>query len=109
MAEIEQIQSLIGDVYDAALDPSRWSGALLKARDFVGGSTAAVYSKNARAKSGMVFYYGGDIEPHYVQLYFDKCVKFDPSTTAHVLAEIEQPICIGDIMPHDEFEETRFY
>jgi DNA-binding CsgD family transcriptional regulator len=109
MAEIEQIQSLIGDIYDAALDPSRWSGALLKARDFVGGSAATLFSKDARSKSGMVFYHGGDIDLRYTQLYFDKYVKLDPSNTAHVMADVEQPVCTIDIMPYEEFFETRFY
>jgi DNA-binding CsgD family transcriptional regulator len=36
-------------------------------------------------------------------------VKLDPSTTSHVLAEIGEPIATADIMPYDEFLETRFY
>jgi hypothetical protein len=60
-----QIASLIGDIYDAALDPSCWSAALLKAKDFVGGSTATLYCKDAKSNTGMCFYYGGDIEPCY--------------------------------------------
>jgi DNA-binding CsgD family transcriptional regulator len=109
MPEIDQIQSIIGDVYDAALDPSRWSGALLKARDFVGGSAATLFMKDAAAKTGMYFYQAGDIDPRYAQSYFEKYVKLDPFTTAHVLAEVEQPILTTDFMPLEEFFETRFY
>ena len=109
MTEIEQIQALIGDIYDAALDPTRWSGALVKARDFVGGSAATLFAKDAGSKTGMVFYYGGEIDLHYTQTYFEKYVKLDPSNTAHVMAEVEQPVCTADFMPHEEFFETRFY
>jgi len=109
VAEIEQIQSLIVDVYDAAVDPSRWTGALEKARDFVGGSCATLFSKDASSKTGMVFYSGGDVDPHYTRLYFEKYVKYDPLTTGHVLAEIDQPICTADIMPYEEFYATRIY
>lgn len=109
MPEIAQVSSLIGDIYDAALDPSRWSGALLKARDYVGGSAATLFSKDAMSKTGMSFYSCGDVDPRYTQLYFEIYVKLDPSTSAHVLAEIEQPISTVDIMPHHEFQETRFY
>jgi DNA-binding CsgD family transcriptional regulator len=104
-----RLPSLIGDIYDAALDPSRWPAVLLKARDFIGGSAATLFSKDARNKSGMVFYNGGDVDPRYTKLYFEKYVKFDPSSSAHVLAEIDQPISTADFMPHKEFRETRFY
>src|SRR5262245_54702796 len=60
VTEVEQIQSLIGDVYDAAVDPARWTGALEKTCDFVGGSAATLFSKDASSKTGMVFYSGGD-------------------------------------------------
>lgn len=109
LPDVEQVPALIGDIYDAALDPSRWPAVLVKARDFIGGSAASLFSKDASKKSGMALYNGGDIDPHYTQLYFDKYVKFDPSTTAHVLAEIEQPVCTADFMSHEEFRETRFY
>lgn len=109
MRDAEQVPSLIGDIYDAALDPSRWAGVLVKVRDFVGGSAAAVFSKDAATKSLNVYYHCGGVDPHYQQLYFDKYNKLDPSTGAHVLAKIEQPICTTDIMDLDEFRTTRFY
>jgi DNA-binding CsgD family transcriptional regulator len=109
VVEIEQIQSLIGDVYDAALDPSRWTPALTKTRDFIGGSAATLFSKDATSRTGMVFYSGGDVDPRYTQLYFEKYVKYDPLTTGHVLSEIGQPICTADIMPYEEFYATRIY
>jgi DNA-binding CsgD family transcriptional regulator len=104
-----EIPSLIGDIYDAALDPSSWNKALTKTCDYVGGSGATLFSKDAQSKTGIVFYHGGDIDLHYTQLYFEKYVKLDPSTSAHVLAEIEQPISTIDIMPHSEFYQSRFY
>jgi DNA-binding CsgD family transcriptional regulator len=109
MPEIAQVSSLIGDIYDAALDPSLWKDALEKSRDYVGGSAATLFSKDANSKTGMYFYHAGDVDPHYAQLYFEKYVKLDPSTSAHVLAEIEQPISTIDIMPYSEFYQTRFY
>jgi DNA-binding CsgD family transcriptional regulator len=104
-----QIPSLIGDIYDAALDPSRWSDVLGKAQDFVGGSAAWLFSKDAKSRTGIAFYHGGDLNPHYTQLYFEKYIKFDPFTTAQVLAEIGEPISTVDTMPHRELYETRFY
>lgn len=109
MADVEQLPSLIGDIYDAAIDPSRWSAVLAKARDFVGGSAAAVFSKDTSSKGFNVYYHCGGIDPHYQQLYFDTYAKLDPTTTAHVLAEIGQPISTANIMDVDEFRTTRIY
>ena len=36
-------------------------------------------------------------------------MKLDPLTTGHVFAEIEKPIATADLMPYDEFLDTRFY
>jgi len=109
MSEAEQLSSLIGDIYDAALDPALWPDVLAKSARFVGGSSAGLFFKDATRKSGNLYYDAGGIAPHYKQLYFDTYVKLDPSTTSHVLAEIGEPVATADLMPFDEFLETRFY
>lgn len=109
MQEAEQVSLLIGDIYDASLDPSLWTGVLKAAAGFVRGSAASLYAKDAINKNGNIFYTCGGIPQHYVQLYFDKYVKLDPSTTGHFCAEIEEPIATADLIPYGEFLETRFY
>ena len=47
----EKFSELIGDIYDAALDPAAVVDVLRKARDFVGGSAATLFSKDATGKS----------------------------------------------------------
>jgi DNA-binding CsgD family transcriptional regulator len=108
MREVENLTCLIGGVYDAALDPRLWSDVLAKTAEFVGGSSAALFSKDATANSGNVYYDAG-IDPHFRQLYFDKYVKLDPATTGHFFSEVEQPIATADLIPYDQFLETRFY
>jgi DNA-binding CsgD family transcriptional regulator len=109
MQEPEVLSTLIGDIYDAALDASLWVPVLGKARDFVGGMAAALYCKDAVAKSGQVFYQDGGIGSDFTRLYFDKYVKLDPTTTAQVLADVGQTVATENIMPYGEFVETRFY
>jgi DNA-binding CsgD family transcriptional regulator len=109
MSESEQLSVLIGDIYDAALDPTLWSKVLAGSARFVDGFSAALLFKDATKKNGNLYYDTGDIAPHYKQLYFDTYVRFDPSTTSHVLAEVGEPIATADFMPYDEFLETRFY
>ena len=109
MQEGEQLSRLIGDIYDAALDPAQWSAALRKSRAFVGGASAALYSKNAVRKTGRMYCQEGDISREFRQLYIEKYAKLDPFSTGHFFAEIEQPIATADVMPYEEFLATRFY
>jgi DNA-binding CsgD family transcriptional regulator len=109
MRKYEQLSSLIGDIYDAALDSPLWPTVLGKVRGFVGGSSSALYTKDAVRKSGKLYCQEGEIDPHYRKLYIQKYATLDPFTTGHFFAEIDQPIGIADLMPYDEFLETRFY
>lgn len=109
MQEAERLSSLIGEIYDASLAPSSWPTVLASAYRFVGGSAAALYSKDAATKRGRLSYQVGSIDAHYRKLYADRYAKLDPFTTSHFLAEIDQPIATADVMPYDEFRATRFY
>jgi DNA-binding CsgD family transcriptional regulator len=104
----EHLSQLIGEIYDAALDASKWSAVLAKAAHFVGGSSAALFSKDAASGAGNIYYEFGT-DPYYRQLYFEKYVKLDPARTGHFFADVEQPIAVSDLMPYHEFLETRFY
>jgi hypothetical protein len=42
MLETEQLSALIGDIYDAALDPTRWVDVLGKTRAFIGGWAVSI-------------------------------------------------------------------
>jgi len=108
MIDQEELSLFIGEIYDAAIDASRWRSVLAKAAKFIGGSSAALFSKDAANGQGDIYYeYGTD--PHYRELYFEKYVKLDPATTGHSFADVEQPIAVADLMPYHEFLETRFY
>jgi DNA-binding CsgD family transcriptional regulator len=106
--QAEHLSELIGEIYDAVLDPLLWRDVVGKAGRFVGGSVATIFSKNPAAGSGNVYYESG-IDPHYRKLYFDKYIKLDPSTTGQYFADVEEPLAISDLMPCREFLETRFY
>lgn len=107
--EAEAVSDLVADFYDASLDPALWPRALVKARVFVGGVAAAIFIKNAADKSGGVFFDDGSMDAKYVRLYFEKYVKFDPVTTRHFFAALEEPFATADIMDYGEFLETRFF
>jgi len=108
MDESQRLSELIGEVYDAALNPGLWPDTLGRAGHFVGGRGVALFFKNASLKTGGASYSHG-IEPRFKQLYFDHYIKLDPCTTGQFFAELEVPTATADIMSYDEFLQTRFY
>jgi DNA-binding CsgD family transcriptional regulator len=109
MVELVELSGLIATVYDAAIDPAVWGVALSKANIFAKGAGAGIYAKDAVQKTGNIYFQDGSIERHYVDLYFEKYVKLDPSTTAHYFGGIDEPVSTVDFIDYDEFVQTRFY
>jgi len=109
MQETEQLSELIGDIYDAALDPALWVDVLGKIRAFIGGWAIALSWKDAVAKRGGSYFEEGGQDPHYRQLYFEKYIKLDPFTTTQFVVEIEEPKSFLEVMPHAELIQTRLY
>jgi hypothetical protein len=107
--EARTLLALIGEIYDAALEPALWPDVLGKLARFVPGMSAAIFAKDAASKTGNIYYDDGGISPQYKQLYFEKYVKLDPANSGHFFSEIGVPVSTVDLLPYDEFLETRFY
>jgi DNA-binding CsgD family transcriptional regulator len=108
MSEAEQLSSLIGDIYDAALDRSLWADVLRSAMKFVGAQGSGLLSRDAVSKSADI-HYGLGVAPDYVQLYEDTYARLDPSTMTMFFSEVGQVASIVDQMAYDEFVKSRFY
>jgi DNA-binding CsgD family transcriptional regulator len=119
MQQDHLLSALIGDIYDAALDPARWQDVLASVARFVGGASATLFSKTAGRPPGLLVYEYG-IEPSYRRLYLDQYVKLDPAPTGHrtstgaattrrIFSEIGRPIAATDLISPAGFFETRFY
>ena len=106
--EAAQVSSLIGGIYDAALDPERWPHVLKDSARFVGGTASALFLKNSVRNIHNTLHTWG-YDPEYIRSYIEKFGQFDPFAIAQFFFEIEQPISIADIMPHSEFKKSRFY
>jgi DNA-binding CsgD family transcriptional regulator/PAS domain-containing protein len=108
MREDEQLSSLIGDIYDAALDPALWVDVLASCAKFVGGPAAAMFSRDtARQRCNAAYYCG--IDPHYKRLIVEKYIKVEPLTMGHVFAKIGEPVAMTDVIPKDELLQSRGY
>jgi len=107
--ESEALSGLVGKIYDAAIDPGFWPDALRETARFVGGCSAAIYSKDPTSRSGGVLYDDGGLSLAYRTAYFERYVQLDPATTRHFFTEIGELVSTIDIMPHAEFQQSRFY
>jgi len=108
MDEAEQVSQLIGDIYDASLDPALWPGVLESISGFVPGACVNLFSQDAVRHSANVHYIHG-MAPPYIQSYNETYIKLNPSFPATLFFDVGTVICQTDIMPHDEFRHTRFY
>ena len=107
MSEPESLSELIGDIYDAALDPALWPTVLEKIAEFTNGATAGLLLKDAVSKAGDAYYQFG-VDDHYLRLYREKYWQFDPLTPL-LFFDVGQIVSRADYLPDDEFREGRFY
>lgn len=108
MDETQRLSILIGDIYDAALDPALWPHVLEGAAGFVGGVASALFMKDSVGKTHNTVHAWG-YDPDYTRRYVETYGQFDPFAMAQFFLEIERPISLADIMPHREHRESRFY
>ncbi|HEY7458871.1 MAG TPA: helix-turn-helix transcriptional regulator, partial [Xanthobacteraceae bacterium] len=106
--EAERLSRLIGDIYDVVLDPSLWRSALRDIAKFVGGSASALYSKNARSVTGASHYNWG-LQQRYLQSYWEKYIKYDPTTVGQLVFNVEDVYSAVDFITFEELFESRFY
>lgn len=105
----EILLKVVGDIYDAALEPSRWNRALDEARDFVGGAAASIYSRDVLGRPFAVHQEDGRIDPHYTQLFAREHTGHDPTWRAQCQATVDHPLSTTDMIDYRAFMATPAY
>lgn len=105
----EHVAALIGDIYDAALDPSRWRPSLIKVAAFVGGMDASIIAKHPTDAGVDVFYSSGAITDEWQHKYATTYYHHDPMTTGQYFAPIGVPVGGDDLTPYDQLFASRMY
>jgi DNA-binding CsgD family transcriptional regulator len=109
MAEADQVSELVGNIYDASIDPSLWPRVLEQTCGYVHGIAAVLVAHKASAGAGELYFSWGD-DPAYTESYNQTFCKINPlvvpmfaqSTPGDILA-------VGDLIPYDEYFASRFY
>jgi DNA-binding CsgD family transcriptional regulator len=107
MSEVETVSALIGDIYDAALDPALWPGVFDGISRYIGVANTNLFSQDNIGKSADL-YFASAHDPRYRELYFDTYYKVNPMFPSVVFFDVEQSYSIPDISPRDEFCRTKF-
>jgi DNA-binding CsgD family transcriptional regulator len=107
-SEAAELSAVIGDIYDAAIDPTLWQRALGSICDFVGGSSAVLlWHDSAIDRSEALHLFNDD--PVYTRLYFEKYLPLNPMFPAATFVDEGVVATDDDIMPRAELNKTRFY
>lgn len=102
------LAALIGEIYDAALAPTRWTSTLANVRSFVGGLSATIFGKSVSGHGGGVFYDDGRVPQEASHLYFSKYAPIDPSNTLQVFTDVDDAIITSRMLDLEDFADTRF-
>lgn len=107
MTEAEEFSLLIGDIYDASLDSTRWPVAFQRIYDFLGGCTASLISQEAVTR-GVDIHFMLGFEQEFLDLYREKLFKINPIFPTVMFFELEQINVVTDVAPMKELVQTRF-
>lgn len=108
VSELIELSAVIGEIYDAAIDPTLWQQALGSICAYVGGASAALFWHDSATQRSQALHLFND-DPHYTKLYFEKYLLMNPVFPAATFVEAGVVTTTNDIIPQVELEKTRFY
>jgi DNA-binding CsgD family transcriptional regulator len=107
MNDSKRLPTLIGDIYDAVIDPTQRNDVLDKIASFTGGHSGGLLSKHSLSKSEVLYCYVG-ADPNSLQVYSESYPKLDPTADSPCFG-VEQVVSATDLVPYEEFRRGRFY
>jgi DNA-binding CsgD family transcriptional regulator len=107
MNDSKQLPALIGEIYDAVIDPAQRNDVLDKIASFAGGHSGGLLSKHFLSKSEVLYCYVG-ADPNSLQVYSESYPKLDPTADSPSF-RVEQVVSATDLVPYEEFRRGRFY
>ena len=111
MREADELSRVIGDIYDASLDPALWPTAIESICGYVGAASASLHSQDSISRAtDALFWWGRESSaPHYFDLYLQKYGRINPIFPGIIFFDLELPVAVPDVISCEEFVRTRFF
>ena len=111
MREAEELSRVIGDIYDASLDPGLWPTAIESVCRYVGAASAGLHSQDSISRTTDALFWWGDASSaqHYFKAYRETYGRLNPIFPGVIFFDLEQPVAVPDVISCEEFVETRFF
>jgi DNA-binding CsgD family transcriptional regulator len=108
MADLEGFSALVGDIYDASLDPTLWPSVCESACTFINASAAGLIWQDTLYKAAH-FYFEWGIDAHYSQTYKETYCKLNPAFPTLLFFDVEDSRSIvPDCVSREEYCRSRF-
>ena len=108
MGELEQVSALIGDIYDAALDPKLWPSVFESTCKYVRAESGGLLTQGTAVPGNIFFDWGCD--PKYTQSYLNTYGRLNPLIIPMMLyARVGSAVGTSDLIPYDEIVTSRFH
>ena len=108
MSELKEFSGLVGNIYDASLDPALWPAVFEQVCRFVRCSSAHLFAQDLVHKTTASRYFTWGDEPEFTQLYIDKYAKLNPMFPGALFFNVEEVHQLIEIIPREEVRRTRF-
>lgn len=109
MDGVEQVSHLIGEIYDASLDPTLWPDVLEQTCGFVQGIASVLIAHEATTRAGHFYFSWGD-DPLYTESYNQTFSLINPLIVPILVGtRVGDVVAVGDLIPYDEYFASRFY
>jgi DNA-binding CsgD family transcriptional regulator len=111
MREADELSRVIGDIYDASLDPALWPTAIESICGYVGAASASLHSQDSVSRAtDALFWWGRESSaPHFFKIYQEKYGKINPIFPGVIFFDLEMPVAVPDVISCEEFVRTRFF
>lgn len=103
-----EVLSLIGDIYDASIDPELWTHALHRITDFIVGCSALLFVQDFVNQRGQ-FYFNWNDNPEFTRSFFDRYMKISPLSPHLMMTHEGEVFTASSLMPYEELRASRFF
>jgi len=107
-SETEAVSHLIGDIYDASINPEKWRPVLQEVCAFVKAGFAILISEDANSSKALVHYSPED-DAEWLDSYFRKYIRLNPMLIPMLNSRVGDIFSMSNIMSHKQFRSTVFF